>query len=249
MPQFSDDLYLGPALGPNPGFGSDGNPAPMSQGVGPMARDYLWDIVPLALVANNLATAQAVAAAGTLTLTAGTGVTRVTLPSGAFGYVLDVPRAVSVTSTNAGDTTQTATVRGVDQYNQPMTESITFNGAATVNGKKAFKRVDSITISAALTGNGSAGTTNIFGLPYRVTDRGYLDPSWNNTLARDAATVVVADTTSPATATTGDVRGTLVPSSAADGSKRLIVSIGLPGIASGPNATRAGAFGVTQYAG
>jgi hypothetical protein len=52
--------------------------------------------------------------------------------------------------------------------------------------------------------------------------------------------------TTPATSTTGDVRGTYVPSTATNGVKRLVVVIALPGIAAGPNATRTGALGVTQ---
>jgi len=42
------------------------------------------------------------------------------------------------------------------------------------------------------------------------------------------------------------VRGTLTPSSAPDGVKRLVVGVFVPGIAVGPNATRLGALGVTQ---
>jgi len=37
-----------------------------------------------------------------------------------------------------------------------------------------------------------------------------------------------------------------LPSSAADGIKRLVMEIALPAIAAGPNATRIGALGVTQ---
>ena len=68
---------------------------------------------------------------------------------------------------------------------------------------------------------------------------------WNSTITDDAGTFVAADTAT-ATTTTGDVRGTYVPSSATDGIKRLVMTIALPGIAVGPNATRIGALGVTQ---
>lgn len=245
--QVSDDLFLGPALGPNPLFGLDGNPAPMSQGVGPMGRVYLWDVVPAAPVTNAVATAQAVAGASNLTLTFGLGgTTRITRPSGNLSTVLDCPRAIVMVSSNAGDTTQTATISGSDFYGQPMTQRITMNGTAPVSTTKAFKIIDTIAISAVTAGNISAGTNNVLGMPIRVTDRGYLDPSWNNTLARDAGTVVVADATTPATALTGDVRGTYTPSSATDGVKRLVTSIAIPAAGSGPQATRIGAFGVTQ---
>lgn len=244
--QISDDLFLGAALGPNPGFGNDGNPAPMSQGVGPMGRVFVWDVVPAAPATNNLALAQAVAGAGNLTLTAGAGVTKVTLPNGAFGYVLDTPRCLAIVSSNAGDTAQTATFTGVDVYGQTMTARVTLNGVTPVNTLKAFKRVDQIAISAVTVGNISSGTTSILGFPVRIVDRGYTDPSWNNTLARDTGTLTVADVTSPATNLTGDVRGTYLPSSAADGVKRLVVDLSLTAIQAGPQATRIGAFGVTQ---
>jgi hypothetical protein len=52
--------------------------------------------------------------------------------------------------------------------------------------------------------------------------------------------------TNPATTTTGDVRGTFLPTTAADGVKRLVMTIALPAIAVGPNATRIGAVGVNQ---
>ena len=91
------------------------------------------------------------------------------------------------------------------------------------------------------------GTTDILGLPLRAFDAGYMvRMGWNNALANDAGTFVVADMTTPATSTTGDVRGTYVPSSATNGIKRLVAVIALPGIAVGPNSTRTGALGVTQ---
>jgi hypothetical protein len=193
-----------------------------------------------------LATAQAVAAAGNLTLTAGTGVTT-QIVNGETRYVLDTPRAVTIDSSGAGDTTQIATVYGYDVYGQPMSEAIAFNGTTEVSGTKAFKSVTRIAVDALMAGNANAGFNDVLGIPVRVTDAGYvISAKWDDTLADDAGTFAAADTTSPATTTTDDVRGTYTPSSAADGSKRLVMAIAVPGIAAGPNATRVGAFGVTQ---
>lgn len=243
MPQFSDDLYLGPVI--RGGAVSDG-PSPMDIGIGPLGRVYIFDVVPLTLQASGLATAQAVAAAGNLTLTAGTGVTT-SVVNGETRYVLDTPRAVTIDSSDAGDTTQTATVFGYDLYGQPMSEAIAFNGTTEVSGTKAFKSVTRIAISAALAGNANAGFNDKLGLPIRVTNAVYIIAvKWASTLADDAGTFAAADVTSPATTTTDDVRGTYIPSSAADGSKRLMVAIAVPAIACGPNATRVGALGVTQ---
>lgn len=243
MPQFSDDIHLGPAVS---GALSAG-PTQMGSGVGPMGRVYVFDVVPLTLQTSGLATAQAVATAKDLTLTAGTGVTTRTRLDGTVEYILDTPRTVSVDSSGVGDTTQTATVYGYDVYGQAMSEAVALNGTTEVYTTKAFKSVTRIAISAATAGNINAGFADTFGLPVRVTDAGYVvSVKWNNTLAADAGTFAAADTTSPATTTTDDVRGTYTPSSAADGSKRLVMALAIPALGCGPNATRVGAYGVDQ---
>lgn len=242
--QISDDLYLGPVVREG---AVSGGPSPMDRGIGPMGRVYIFDVVPLVLQTSGLATAQAVAGAGNLTLTAGTGVTTETAADGTTLYVLDTPRGVSIDSANVGDTTQTATFYGYDQYGQAMSEAIALNGTTQVNGQKAFKKVYRIAISAACAGNINAGFTDVLGLPVRVTNVAYvLSVKWDSTLAADAGTFAAADTTSPATTTTNDVRGTYVPSSATGGSKRLVMAIAVPAIGCGPDATRVGALGVTQ---
>lgn len=247
MPQFSDDLFLGSAqtyMGVNTNSAL-GDPSPMDLGVGPVGRIYVWDTVPAAKVTNNLVTSTTPAASGSLTLTAGTSVTSVTLNSGSTAYQLDVPRAVSVTQVAAG-TSRIFTVSGFDYYGQAMSEAITSTAGSTVNGLKAFFQITGITVSGATTTAVTVGTSDILGAPVRFNNKGYIARcGWNGTLAEDAATVVVADATT-ATTTTGDVRGTVLPSSACDGAKRLVVAILLTAIQCGPNATRAGALGVTQ---
>jgi hypothetical protein len=108
--------------------------------------------------------------------------------------------------------------------------------------------VTGVTASAALTGNLSVGTRDAYGLPVRVTDAAYVvSAKWDATLADNAGTFTAADTTSPATATTTDVRGLFAQTgNAANGTRRLVMAIALNALACGPNATRAGAFGVTQ---
>jgi hypothetical protein len=247
MPQFSDDLFLGTAqtyMGVNTNSAL-GDPSSMDLGVGPVGRIYVWDTVPAAKAANNLVTSTTPAASGSLTLTAGTSVTAVTLNSGVSAYQLDVPRAVAVAQVAAG-TSRNFTVSGFDYYGQAMSEVIASTAGSTVNGKKAFFQITGITVSGATTTAITVGTADIIGCPVRFNDKGYIARcGWNNTLAEDAATVVVADSTT-ATTTTGDVRGTVVPSSACDGAKRLVVAVLLTAIQCGPNATRAGALGVTQ---
>ncbi len=243
--QVSDDLYLGAAKITVPP--DNANPSPMVDGVGPLGRVYVWDVVPLTLQASGLAVAQAVATAKNLTLAAGTGVVASVDAMGVPRYVLDCARCVTVVSSDAGDTTQTALVSGYDIYNQPMTSRVSLNGVTPAVTTKAFKSVVSIAVSAATAGNVNAGFNDRLGLPFRVTNVAYVGSvKWNATLAADAGTFVAAVTTNPATALTGDVRGLYTPSSAADGAKRLVALIGLPALAVGPQATRIGAAGVDQ---
>jgi hypothetical protein len=224
------------------------NPAPMDTGVGPLGRVYVFDVVPQTLVANNIAATQTPAAAGSLTLTAGTSVKSVILNNGTTVLQVDVPRALSVTTGAGSPTTRNFTVSGFDYYGQAMSEVIASSGSAStaVNGKKAFYQISGITVSGGTVVAITVGTTDIIGIPVRVFDAGYVaSVKYNNTLAADAGTFVAA-AMATATTTTGDVRGTYLPSGATDGLKRLVMTISLPAIAVGPNATRVGALGVTQ---
>jgi len=221
-----------------------GDPAPMDLGVGPLGRVYIWDCVPQTLQTANIAASQTASGAGAVTLTAGTSVKTVVRPDGVTVLQLNTPRALQI---NTSTTARTITVSGYDYYGQPMTEAITVGTQGVAkSGKKAFYQIASASINGSATAV-TIGTTDIFGLPVRCFDAGYVvKVGWNNTLAQDAGTFTPADMTNPASSTTGDVRGTYQPSSASDGTKRLVMTIALPGIAVGPNATRIGALGVTQ---
>lgn len=246
MTHFGDDVFVGGAKGtPTPGV-SEGDSA-SGYGVGPIGRCFLWDLLPLAKQVNNLALAQELAGAGALTLTPGTGVTRLANSRGETVLQLDCPRAVSITGIS-GTAAGILTVVGYDYTGQKMSEAITFAGdAITAEGKKAFHQILSASFSAASVETISVGTTDIFGVPVRITDKGYMATvKWDDALSQNAGTLVKADQTDPATTTTGDVRGTYLPTTGADGVRRLISLIALPAIASGPNATRKGAYGANQ---
>lgn len=195
-----------------------------------MSPINVYDVVPVALSATAVAAAQAVAAAGNLTINGATA-------SGGVA-TLDVPRCVSIVSTGA-DTTQTATVYGTDAYGIPMTETITFNSTTTVSGQKAFKTVTRVAISAALAGNASVGSTDIFGIPFRTNSRNYLLTAWNGAFVT-TGTFAAADATA-ATATTDDVRGTYLVPDAANGTKRLTLWISIF-----DDDTQTGLYGVPQ---
>jgi hypothetical protein len=222
------------------------NPSPMSLGIGPLGRIYVWDIVPQALVANNIATAQTTSA--TITLTAGTSVKSVVRQDGVTVLQLDCPRAVSIVSGTGTLTNRNVTITGYDYYGQAMSEVIATGTvqSTTVPGKKAFFQIVSATISGALGATIAIGTTDVLGIPVRVFNVSYVaSVKSNNALAQDAGTFVAA-ATQAATTTTGDVRGTYTPATASNGIVRTTMGILLPAIAVGPNATRVGALGVTQ---
>lgn len=221
------------------------DPSQMDLGIGPLGRLYIFDTVPVTLNAANISASSAPAAAGNLTLlaTSQLGGRFIVRQDGVPAVQLDVPRAITI---NTSTTARAITVTGYDIYGQLMSEVITVSVAATpVTGKKAFFQVITLAISGSATAV-TVGTSDVLGLPIRVTDFGYIQHiGFNNTLADAAGTPVNADQAT-ATTTTGDVRGTYTPASATDGIKRLVMSIAVPAIACGPNATRLGALGVNQ---
>ena len=250
MGHHTDDLFVGGAvIGGSPTSGL-GNSAPMTQGVGPLGRIYCFDAVPAAsgttTTQNEIALSQNLPA-GNLTLTAnGTTTTAGVSPTGQTLVVLDMDRTVAFYS--ASDlSASTVTVYGYDRYGQAVSQTITAPNATTVQTTKTFKSVYQITSSGAVAHPVVAGLGTVIGLPFRLTDLGYVVSAMYNQTAItiNSTNIVVADTTSPATASTNDVRGTVL-TGATDGTKRLVVNYMLPAIASGPNATRIGAVGVTQ---
>ena len=127
-----------------------------------------------------------------------------------------IARNVRITTT-ADDSGGFYTVAGYDLYGFPMTETITGVATAVASGKKAFKFISSITPSGTLHSTGvTVGTGDVFGFPLRVNTVGFAEVWWANTQSTNLATpfgtasaYTFADTTSPATSTTGDPRGTI----------------------------------------
>jgi hypothetical protein len=145
------------------------------------------------------------------------------------------PRALVAAWTTAA----VLTIRGFDQYGFPMTETSASGTAHT--GKKAFKTVTQITTSVNITAL-TVGTGDVLGLPFRVGANGVITARANN--AVDVAVQVVADTTSPATGLTGDVRGTVDPAIALNGANTFAVLVKPASLLDNE-----GSFGVAQFAG
>jgi hypothetical protein len=152
------------------------------------------------------------------------------------------------------DSAATFTVAGYDVYGFPMHEAITGANVGTAQGKKAFKFVVSITPSGTLSGsNVSAGQGDKYGFNLKATNVGYTSIWWNGVQAANTTTpfgtasaYTFADTTNPATSTTGDVRGTIYVGTAtpSNGTDRLTIIIA-PSMISLSGTY--GLYGVTQF--
>ena len=175
------------------------------------------------LAVINLGAPDAAVANGVLLSAAlNTGVNGTPTGSLATGGVatFDVPRNVVAAWTN----TAVITVTGTDEYGNAMTESSASGTSFT--GKKAFKTVTNVTVSANVTGL-TVGTGTVLGLPIFLAGTGHVLRELQDGAAPTAGTIV-AGVTTKATATTGDVRGTYAPNAAPDGAKafQLVCAIG-----------------------
>lgn len=163
-------------------------------------------------------------------------------------WALDAARNLSVNVTHGSSiVAMTVTITGYDEWGQKVVEdfAITATGTSkTVAGKKAFKYVEKIEITSASDAEANTcniGTGTVFGLPYKLANVGDLV---NLTLAgvpQTTPTTVAAVTTDPATATTGDVRGTVTVTAAGT---EIVAWF----YVADPN-TEAGLRGVNQFSG
>ena len=247
--QVQDDLYTGP-VGPN-GFclQATGAENPTAQyGVGPLGRMMVRNITPLTLQTASLAALQAPTNGVPLTLGAGTGLTLGTAPdgSGATVYVFDVPRSVSLTSVSDIHLTNFL-VTMFDEYGRKQTQLMAGPNDNTVNSLKAAKSILSIVPQGTSASTVSAGTSDVFGLPFVAKNAAYvISVKWDATLAANAGTFVAADVTTPATNLTGDPRGTFAQAgNASNGSRQLLVYLHVDGTQCGSSATLVNAIGVT----
>lgn len=155
---------------------------------------------------------------------------------------LDVGRNVTITS-SGNDSGVTFTVTGYDGHGQLVVEDITGANIGTAAGAKTFKNILSIVSSGAAAGTVAVGDGDVLGLPYAVAKAAdVLFQYAGATEELSASTLVVADTAA-ATATTGDVRGTIDPNTALDGSTEILLWMKVDG------SSAAALGGVPQYEG
>lgn len=160
----------------------------------------------------------------------------------------DVPRALQAVGTAGAN--HAVTITGTDEYDRPMVETLTLNGTTPVVAQKAFKTVTQVDVAAGAAGDTfDLGTTDAIGIPFRI-DEGKVLAAYAGgalDLSTDATPVIGvvanADTTSPATATTNDVRGTYNPVATLNGSTLIQLLIRID------PTDKVTAFGVDQFAG
>jgi hypothetical protein len=195
-------------------------PTPAGDRVSNMSLVAISLGAPDAIDVNGICEAQSDTGAHTLTLDGDLVVDGVA--------VLDCPRNVIIDS--GGADTAVLTISGFDEYGIAMSEALTLNGTTAVPGKKAFKRITSVTSSATIANGAFVGTGDVLGLPVFLSDVGLVMKEMQDGVAATAGTLLKGVTTA-ATTTTGDVRGTYDPNATTDGTKRftLVAAIGNPG--------------------
>lgn len=158
----------------------------------------------------------------------------------------DVPRALQVVGSAGAD--HVVTITGLDAYGEVIVEQLTLNEDTPVLGKKAFASITQVDVAAgAASDTMDLGTQDLIGLPFRI-DKGdfvmaFFDGLPDLSTSAVPGTIAYAVTTDPATATTGDVRGTYNPQGTLNGSKLLQVLLRID------PTSKVTAFGVDQYGG
>lgn len=163
-----------------------------------------------AAVTNGVWTSAALTAAAGLTAPAGGSL----VTSGVATF--DVPRNVVAAWTG----TAVITVTGTDEYGAVVKESSASGTSFT--GKKAFKTVTGIQVSADVTGL-TVGSGVVLGLPVFIPYAAGSVVKEIQDGANATAGTVVAGVQSVATATTGDVRGTWAPNGTPNGTINFAV--------------------------
>lgn len=200
---------------------------------------FSWDdVAPYNADDDALKAAGTITGAGTLTL-AGTFVT-----SGVA--TMDIPRNITITPAATLAATGSLTFYGTDYYGEAIAEHIPIASTTVASqGNKAFKTVTAAVALGTVTIGVSIGSGNKFGLPFALDGIWGIQSFYADTTEElSSATVVPRVTTDPATATTGDVRGTIVPNTTPDGSVIFRVTFTAAG-----RDTRNNLYGVAQYSG
>lgn len=233
MTQFSDGVRVG-FVGP---YGQSIDP-----GV-PLSPINVFSVVPASSTVTSLGASQVLSgAAAAASFTAGVGVTQTSI-NGVTYYDMGLDRAISMSGAGASSAAVVATVQGMTNYRELVTATISSTaGTGAYNSAQTMRFVRSIAVSGNTVSGVSFGTADIFGFPYRVDNFADVVLNWSSGLITAVTGFTAAVTTSPATVSTGDTRGTYATQSASNGVKMLNAFIFIRN----PDTTT-GAYGVTKF--
>lgn len=188
-------------------------------------------LAPQAATAANVLNAQSIASAGSLQA------------SGLLLSTTDAPFGRNLSMVLSGAGAGTLIIDGYDYLYQPMSESIAYNGAATVNGKKAFKAIRQVTWTLVAATTLNIGYGGQLGLPYKAL-KVWTEENGGVPVGT-VGTLTSPDLTDPATITTGDTRGTFAPTTTMNGTNVITATFEF---ANDINANNNGGFhGIAHY--
>ncbi len=202
----------------------------------PTSPMFIYSTQPIGASSNKIALAQTVSGT-TFTLTAGSGTSLVTIPPvGGTQYIdLGGARVLQAVGRSASAAATAIVINGLEEMvlsdgtlgaGAAMSEQITgpVGNGVSVLGNKAFRYIaypNGVRASGNTVSSVEIGIVDRVGFPIAVRDGGDIDIFWNGVPITVSTGLTLADTTSPATTTTGDVRGTWPLASAAQGTRRL----------------------------
>lgn len=228
---FGDGISVGRAGYPplNGAPGSLGRQStPLFNGYGAVCAPVVVYRLSALATASSTNLAAATTYSGTasfpVTLVAGAGVTTTTINGVTVYDIVGQAGERSVRTVAAGGAggagANTVTVLGLDMYEVPVTA--TFAGATsgnTVESNKTMRYVISASVTGSATGSGiSFGVGDKIGFPYRVdSPSDFIVTNSGTVVTANGTGFTAADTTSAATATSNNVRGSYTLQTATNG--------------------------------
>lgn len=155
----------------------------------------------------------------------------------------DAPFGRTVSVVASGAATSTVTIIGRDYLGQPMKQTLTLNGTTGVDGTKAFYWLDEIEYGATASVTIDVGWGPGLGLPYKTVK--VLSEEDDGAVVATLGTLTGPVLTDPATATTGDPRGTYDPQTTLDGA--AVVTITVLVDSSVNSSDNGGLYGIEHY--
>lgn len=168
--------------------------------------------------------------------------TKVFVPSADAIAALMGPYGRTVQIVASGAATSAWEIRGRDYLGQPMKETGVLNGATIVQGVKAFKYIDRVILGITAATTVNLGTGAKFGVPYVTTA---VEREFADNVVAAAGTLVAPIFTDPQTATTGDPRGLVTPTTTPNGVKIIEMDLEFTNFVNANN--RGGLHGIQHF--